>query len=174
MTVYFTSDTHFGHANIIKYCNRPYATVHEMDMKLIANWNERIGNDDIVYHVGDFSMNKKDRRRVLPLLHGKKHLIKGNHDGGVRLDEGWESVQDYKEVSINGQHIVLFHYAMRVWNRSHRGSWHLYGHSHGTLPDDPKSLSFDIGVDSNGLKPLSFDEVKAIMDTKEWEDPFKK
>ncbi len=67
---------------------------------------------------------------------------------------------------------MLFHYAMRVWNASHHGSWHLYGHSHGTLPDDITSLSFDIGVDSQHYKPLSYDEVKAIMSQKEWVKPF--
>ena len=59
--------------------------------------------------------------------------------------------------------IVLCHYAFRVWNKSHRGAWHLYGHSHGSLPDDPNSLSFDAGVDCHEFTPISYERVKEIM-----------
>ena len=62
--------------------------------------------------------------------------------------------------------IVLCHYAMKIWNKSHHGVWHLYGHSHGTLPDDPYSMSFDVGVDCHDFKPLGFDDIKKIMDKK--------
>lgn len=174
MTIFFTSDTHFGHRNIIKYCDRPYVNEHDMDMNLIANWNARVSDKDTIYHVGDVSMDDRKRKEIVPKLNGKKHLIKGNHDKRVTNDEGWESISNYKEVYVGKQMIVLFHYAMRVWNKSHRGSWHLYGHSHGTLIDpyfDEKTLSFDIGVDSHGYKPLNFDEVAAIMNTKNWEQP---
>jgi calcineurin-like phosphoesterase family protein len=70
--------------------------------------------------------------------------------------------------------IVLFHYALREWNASHWGSYHLYGHSHGTLPDIDTSLSFDIGVDCHNFYPLSYEEVKAIMKKKNWQPPFQK
>ena len=70
------------------------------------------------------------------------------------------------------QMIVLFHYAMRTWNASHWGTYHLYGHSHGSLPDDINSLSFDIGVDCHNYYPLNYAEVKAIMQRKEWVPPF--
>lgn len=68
--------------------------------------------------------------------------------------------------------IVLLHYAMKVWNASHYGTWHLYGHTHGELPDDETSLSFDVGVDCHNFYPISYDEVKEIMSTKKWTQPF--
>ena len=68
--------------------------------------------------------------------------------------------------------IVLFHYAMRVWNASHYGTWHLYGHSHGDLPDDETSLSFDVGVDCHNFYPLSYSDVTGIMSKKNWKSPF--
>ena len=84
------------------------------------------------------------------------------------------AVKDYDEIAVKDpdalphgkRKIVLLHYAMRVWNRSHHGSWHLYGHSHGSLPDDPNSLSFDVGVDCWGYAPISYQEVKSVMSGK--------
>ena len=97
-----------------------------------------------------------------------KHLIRGNHDKQPSPSQGWASVNDYREIKIEGQFIVLMHYAMRVWNKSHRGAFQLYGHSHGTLPDNPNSLSFDVGTDSHNYFPISFQDVKRIMMKKTW------
>ncbi len=72
------------------------------------------------------------------------------------------------DLSRGYQDIVMLHYSMRVWNKSHHGSWHLYGHSHGTLPDDPNSLSIDVGVDCHNYQPISYDEIKSIMSKKEF------
>lgn len=168
---YFTSDTHFGHANIIKYCNRPFSNVREMDEILIKNWNEKVPYDAIVYHLGDFAFGRtyEDVEKYRSRLNGKIHLIKGNHDNGKLLmrnafeSVNWNSMQ---EIFIGNKSITLNHYAMKVWNKSHRGAWHLYGHSHGTLPDDPNSLSFDVGVDCHNYYPLSFLEVENIMNNK--------
>lgn len=169
MTTWFTSDTHFGHKNIIKYSNRPFETKEEMDFKMIENWNKRVGRADTVYHLGDFCFaNEQEGQSILDRLNGKKHLIIGNHDkAGTRL-KGWESISHYKEVSIDGQFIILCHYAMRVWNKSHHGSWMLYGHSHGSLPDDPNALSFDVGVDCHNYQPINMDEIRRIMKKKTW------
>ena len=169
MTTWFTSDTHFGHKNIIKYSNRPFETKEEMDFKMIENWNKRVGRADTVYHLGDFCfMDEQSGHSILNRLNGKKHLIIGNHDkAGTRL-KGWESISHYKEVSIDGQFIILCHYAMRVWNKSHHGSWMLYGHSHGSLPDDPNALSFDVGVDCHNYQPINMDEIRRIMKKKTW------
>ena len=169
MTTWFTSDTHFGHKNIIKYSNRPFETKEEMDFKMIENWNKRVGRADTVYHLGDFCfMDEQSGQSILNRLNGKKHLIIGNHDkAGTRL-QGWESISHYKEVSIDGQFIILCHYAMRVWNKSHHGSWMLYGHSHGSLPDDPNALSFDVGVDCHNYQPINMDEIRRIMKKKTW------
>ena len=169
MTTWFTADTHFSHNNIIKYSNRPFASKFEMNSKLMENWNIKINQDDTVYHLGDFCFaDEQEGQSILDRLNGKKHLIIGNHDkAGVKL-KGWESVQHYKEINVDGQFIVLCHYAMRVWNKSHHSAWQLYGHSHGSLPDDPNALSIDVGVDCHNYAPLNINDIRRIMKKKTW------
>ena len=174
MSVWFTSDCHFHHANIIKFCDRPYADVAEMNEKMVANWNAVVRPNDDVYIVGDLSFGRyKQIEEILKQLNGKLHLIYGNHDGVIRKHEELQSYfvwcKDIAEIKYKKQRIVMCHYAMKVWNNSHRGAWHLYGHSHGTLPDDPNSLSFDIGFDSHNCTPISFEQVEAIIEAKEYQ-----
>ncbi len=179
--LFFTSDHHFGHENIIRYCNRPFKNADEMNTELIKRWNEKIPEDADVYHLGDFALCPPDQLdEILRQLNGRIHLIIGNHENAaLNAKRGFKWKKEYFELKVedaeckNGvQRIVLFHYAMRVWRSSFRGTWHLYGHSHGTLPDLENSLSFDIGVDSHNFYPLSYDEVKAIMQQKKWTPPF--
>lgn len=167
MTIWFSSDSHYSHSNIIKYSNRPFVSKFEMNSKLMENWNTKINQDDTVYHLGDFCFaDEKEGQSILDRLNGKKHLIIGNHDKvGVKL-KGWESVEHYKEINVDGQFIVLCHYAMRVWNKSHHGAWMLYGHSHGSLPDDPNALSIDVGVDCHNYQPLNMSDIRRIMKKK--------
>jgi calcineurin-like phosphoesterase family protein len=103
----------------------------------------------------------------------------GNHEKAVEAcADRFVWVKDYHELLVEDkeaprgqQSIVLFHYAMRVWNTSHHGSWSLYGHSHGTLSEDLTSRSIDVGVDVHNLFPISYEEVKAIMAKKQWVSP---
>lgn len=112
-------------------------------------------------------MTPRDYRRR---LNGRIHFIRGNHDKGIeQFRDCFEWLKDYNEITVEGQKIVLMHYAMRVWNRSHHGSWMLYGHSHGSLPDDPHARSLDVGVDCHGFKPVSFNELKRLMAKKHWQ-----
>ena len=170
MNYWFTSDTHFGHANIIKYCNRPFANVGEMDDAIIENWNKVVKHDDYIYHLGDFCFGRDERdfNSYFRRLNGKIIFIKGNHDKLTwrYRNAFFASYNSYNEIDIEGQKITLCHYAMKVWNKSHRGAWHLYGHSHGSLPDDKNSLSFDVGVDCHEFKPINFEDVKHIMSKK--------
>lgn len=78
--IFFTSDTHYGHANVIKYCNRPFRDIVEMREVLINSWNAAVGPADLVYHLGDFSFHEREVATVLPRLNGRKILILGNHD----------------------------------------------------------------------------------------------
>lgn len=181
--IYFTSDHHFGHKNIIKFSERPFKDVNEMDEILIQKWNEKINAENEVYHLGDFGLSSSGKlRKILDRLNGKIYLINGNHEKSAQAcHTRFEWIKDYHELVVKDdefergeQLIVLFHYAMREWNASHWGAYHLYGHSHGTLSDDPNSLSFDIGVDCHNFYPLSYEEVKAIMKTKKWKPPFEK
>ena len=180
---YFTADTHFGHANIIKFTNRPFENVAEMDAQLIQNWNAVVQPNDHVYHLGDFSLSGIPAcRNILDQLNGKIFLIRGNHEKtALACAERFEWVKDYHEMYLpdpichgGKQMIVLCHYAMRVWNASHHGSWQLYGHSHGTLPDDPNLLSMDVGVDCHNYAPIDYAQIKAIMAKKTWEPSFGK
>lgn len=172
MNYWFTADTHFGHANIIKYCNRPFKDSVEMNETIIENWNKVVGKQDLVFHLGDFCFAKEDGVFDLYLkrLNGLIVFIKGNHDRTAwrNRHKFYAAHDSYHEVEIGGQDITLCHYAMRVWNKSHHGAWHLYGHSHGSLPDDPNALSFDCGVDCHNYTPINFDEVAAIMAKKNW------
>lgn len=158
MAIYFTSDTHFGHKNIIKYCSRPFTDTKEMDEVMVARWNKNVGVDDEVYHLGDFALHPMPEIRKR--LSGKIYLIRGNHDPEVNY--GFEWIKDYAEIKVHDQKIVLFHYGLRTWHHDLRGVWHLYGHSHGQLPAYGKSL--DIGVDSWHFTPVSFWELKKRMD----------
>ncbi len=163
MATWFISDTHFGHANIIRYCARPFATVTEMDAALIATWNEAVAPDDEVWHLGDFCFrNPRAPSSYLSRLHGRKHLVWGNHDGEeTRVAQGWASSQPIAEIAVGGVSVVLLHYAMRVWHRSHHGSLHLYGHSHGRLPGDTQSC--DVGVDAWNYRPVGMPEILRRM-----------
>jgi len=174
-TIWFTSDQHWGHGNIIRFSKRPYANVEEMNERLIENWNRVVGPQDLVYHLGDvFLTTTEEARQIRSRLNGRICLIQGNHEKtALSLRGAFEWVKDYYELkapdpdAANGmQRIVLCHYAFRVWNKSHHGAWHLYGHSHGSLPDDPNALSFDVGVDCHNYTPINYRRVKEIMATK--------
>lgn len=166
---WFTADFHLGHANIIRYCNRPFATVEEMDQAIVEWLNASVKRDDVLYFLGDFCMGGQQkifayRRRI----HCKKiFAVPGHHDKQARkLKEEFSWLDNLAEVSIHGQSIVLCHYALRAWNRSNRGSWHLYGHSHGRLPEAPNSFSMDVGVDTHNFRPWHYDEIAHIMTKK--------
>ncbi len=161
--VMFTADTHFGHDNIIKYCDRPFKDAGHMDVELIANWNEAVGPDQVVFHLGDFTFHgKRNVPNLLNRLNGEVILIQGNHDKTNTLRH-FKDVHDLAEVVVEDQRIVMCHYAMQRWNHSFRGSWHIYGHSHGTLAPNWGRKTCDIGVDSWGYKPVSFHQLKKEM-----------
>lgn len=166
---------------MIKYANRPFRDVAEMDAALIANWNAVVQPGDCVYHLGDLALTNEARiEQILAQLAGQKFLILGNHDRTIRKSRalqwkfGW--VREMAEIKIDDatapggrQSITLLHYAMRVWNKSHHGAWQLYGHSHGSLRDDPHARSLDVGVDACNYSPISYEEVRARMALKVWQ-----
>lgn len=175
MTTWFTADLHLGHKRMLAPLRR-FSTVEEMDETIVARWNERITTKDDVYVLGDVSFHRPDKTaELLARLNGaQKFLITGNHDKNTTLLArffAWQKdlytakVLD-PEATDGVRRIVLCHYAMRTWSRSHFGAWHLYGHSHGSLEDLPTSLSFDVGIDSHDYYPLSYDDVKWKMTLK--------
>jgi len=165
--VWLTADLHLGHHKIIQYCNRPFQGLQEMNETLIANWNDVVADDDFVICAGDFAF-KDDRKltHFVARLNGKIILVYGNHDNQKRGGLFYKAcdlldltVKD--EIMSKTHFMVVSHYCLRTWNRSHFNSWHLYGHSHGGLP--PIGKSWDVGVDNNEYAPISFERVCEIM-----------
>ena len=154
---HFVADEHLGHFNIIQYCNRPFSSVEEMDDTIIGNHNEVVGKKDIVIHAGDFTMKKHCAEEYIKRLNGKHIFLQGNHDKWLK-----KSAPQILHMKIEGQDIVICHYAMRVWHKSHYNSWMCFGHSHSML--EPIGKQHDIGVDNNNFYPVSFDQLKSIMD----------
>jgi calcineurin-like phosphoesterase family protein len=167
MTVFFTSDTHFGHEAIIRLTGRPFGSVEEMDAALIARWNETVSPDDTVYHLGDVCFrNSRSIGDYIGRLNGAIHLIRGNHDADLSDAEAnalFASVSLIRELHIGRRMIVRCHYPMREWNQCKRGSWHLFGHVHGRLDGAPLGWSLDAGVESHGFRPWSFTEIEAVF-----------
>jgi calcineurin-like phosphoesterase family protein len=162
MSIYFVSDTHFSHLNIIKYCNRPFNDTSHMNEILIKNWNGRVTPEDTVYHLGDFGWGGVDK--LLPIfkrLNGKtKILIRGNHDqDAVKLP--WNSIHDTLEVKGLNTTYQLCHYPMRSWNKSFHGAKGLHGHTHGTL--SPHGWSCDVGVDCWDFAPVSTQQLDSLF-----------
>ena len=164
--IYFTSDLHLGHDNVLGFCDRPFKNVKEMNEALLENWNKRVKKDDTIYVLGDFALARPQQFSYH--LNGRKYLVPGNHDRRwlKDLEEDFEILPPLCELVNSSQSITLCHYAMRTWPRSHYGAWHLFGHSHGNLP--PYGKSFDVGVDCNNYSPISLDEVKERMSKLEW------
>jgi calcineurin-like phosphoesterase family protein len=164
---YFTADWHLFHANIIKYSNRPFQGTADMNRTILERLNEKVGEDDWLYFLGDMAFVKDSRylEYWLDQVRCKNIcVIKGNHDrAAAQIRNRFYWFKDLVEIDVDGQAVTLCHYAMRVWNKSHHGAWHLYGHSHGSLPDDPNALSIDVGVDTNDFYPYSMDDIAARM-----------
>lgn len=196
--IFFTSDTHYNHKNIVRGTTdweikensgkklRPFDTMEEHNATLVKNINDKVKHGDVLYHLGDWSFGGfqaiKEFRDKIDC--GRVHIILGNHDHHIERDKDrirnvFESVQHYKEIGIGSQFIALCHYAMRVWNHSHKGSWMLYGHSHGSLDEMTPQIAnptwigdqyyiknwrtMDVGVDTNDLKPYSYEEIADRM-----------
>jgi len=157
---FFTADEHYGHRNIIRYCKRPFDSVEEMNEELIRRHNEVVREKDEVVHAGDFTLGKNHHaREILSRLKGRHIFLRGSHDRWLK-----EPFTDIWERKIKGQYVVVCHYAMRVWPRSHYNSWQLFGHSHGML--EPVGKQWDVGVDNNDFYPVSFEQLVEIMATR--------
>jgi calcineurin-like phosphoesterase family protein len=191
MTTWFTADPHFGHANIIRYCNRPYLSSREQqllknqgargrwevsretlqthDSALLHNINSLVQPEDTLWILGDFCRGghqeaARYRRRI-----GCQnvHLVWGNHDDRS-IGSLFTSTLEQGMVEVEGQAIWLNHYPMRSWNRSFQGSWMLYGHVHGRLTEIEETelewmLTKDVGVDACDYKPISFEQLTSYM-----------
>ena len=184
--IFFTSDTHFGHTNIIKYCNRPFNTIVEHNKTIIENWNRVVPEDALVFHLGDVGIgDKRHIMSTLDKLHGKICLIIGNHDWRNILKyyaERFEECVLEADIKIDGQHIILNHYPLLCYAGAYHkpATWQLYGHVH-SGPLSPNGLDnprlkmcfpqqYDVGVDNNDFTPVSFEQLKTIIKNREEHD----
>lgn len=200
---FITSDTHFGHGNIIDFSDRPFpvrpadiselekkvrarkasddevktyrrwlkAHVHLMDEELIRRWNAKVPEGSVVYHLGDFGFAKPSRlAEIIRRLHGRIRIFPGNHDKTLLKDKNLQGMFEwFRPFSFNeskdesGRMIVMCHYAMAVWNKSHHGAWMLHGHSHGSLPAEGR-VRMDVGVDCHpNYEPFSYAEIERAL-----------
>ena len=162
MTVFFTSDTHFGDPRALRFDHRPFPTLEAHDAGLIERWNAVVGPQDTVWHLGDFALGPSADRvaALFAALHGTKHLIVGNNDGPDTLAlPGWASIGPYVELQQDGAWLILCHYAFRTWNGMGRGSLDLHGHSHGALR--PQTRQYDVGVDVWEFTPVTLEQIRS-------------
>ena len=176
--VWFTSDTHFGHENIIRFCNRPFINAAEMNAELIRRWRETVPDDGIIFHLGDFAHGSSRLwNDILNALPGHKYLILGNHDMKA-IRQGFmshfELVTQQMTIRVGGQAIVLNHNPFLCYGGSYRDVWQLFGHVHSgpashTGLDHPRlkmlfPRQYDVGVDNNDYRPITFADVKAKIE----------
>lgn len=168
MKHWIISDLHFDHYNIIKYCNRPFSSVEEMNETLIHNINKTVAPSDVLYLLGDLTFNHKKFKFWLEEINCQnKIFIKGNHDP-KNMDQylpikGLKSFHEYFELSLDKKRIVMCHYPIASWNGQHHGSYMFYGHVHGNFKM-PNTNSLDVGVDSIGFTPIEIREAIRMVD----------
>ena len=184
--VYITSDTHYGHKNIVRGTTnwrtqdgevpvdstRDFQTIEQMNERLIDGINHFVGQDDTLIMLGDVSFGGFDNIGIFleRLVCHNIHLILGNHDHHIDrnydfVQKRFLSVQHYLEVNIEGKDFVLCHYPLQSWNGLNKGVIHLHGHVH--LPENRKfgnGRRMDVGVDGNGMDPYSISDIIKIMD----------
>lgn len=163
--VFVTSDSHFSHKNISKFCpdTRRGADAAEMDELMIAEWNKVVHRDDIVFHLGDFAFGDPNRHKgILERLKGEIHLVLGNHDNEDRMAElGFAGIYDMLKLVTPWGKFHLCHYPMEDWDRNYL---HLHGHTHGNL--EWSGVRFDVGIDARKddlMAPWELREVARMM-----------
>lgn len=174
---FFTSDTHFGHANIIKLCSRPFKDVEEMNEKLVENWNKVVPENGTVFHLGDFAFGGSTLwNSIIPRLNGRIYLILGNHDR-KNIRQGYMDkfvdVVPQMQIDIEGRSVYLNHYPFLCyggsWRSSEQAVFQLFGHLHlnpNSSGADSSRVNicfpyqYDVGVDLNNYTPISWKQVK--------------
>jgi len=179
--IWVTSDHHFGHKNIIRFCDRPFTDTTHMREEMIERHNSVVKYSDDVYFLGDFAFaNETEISEILVRMNGNKHFIFGNHDRQLRktkmkliLDQ-FVWMKDYHELKLpqpGPAPIILLHYPLYTWNRMHHGAFHFYGHTHGSVPQVAAGRGRDIGVDTNDYYPWNIWDLVKIMSKCEVTEP---
>lgn len=171
---FITSDLHFFHQGILKFCpkTRPYASVEEMNSSMIAAWNDSVGTEDLVYLLGDVSFGTtSETYEVLKQLNGRIRLVRGNHDNKILncpvVRGRFETIDNYLELEYKKTKLVLFHFPILEWNHCHHGSVHLHGHTHGDPTGLERWRARDVGFDATGRVVSTMEEMIADAKTGE-------
>lgn len=166
---HITSDLHFGHQNILKFCQRtrPFSDINEMDEYMIKEWNRAVHTSDTVYILGDVSYREPSHtRKIFDRLNGTKILVAGNHDEKHLKQQCFRDcfseIHNYLEIRRNKRKIVMFHYPISEWNAMHRGSVHFYGHLHGNRSGLEAYRAVDVGMDATGRVVSSLERMIEI------------
>ena len=166
MTLWFTSDIHFQHQNILRLTQRPFSDINEMNETIIANFNSVVSPDDMLYILGDVNF-KGNADKLIPRLNGRKVLVLGNHDKDYD-PSAFEEICMIKEINapIGGRNyrFVLCHYPFAEWNGFYKGAIHLHGHQHNKADYNEAQraaglLRYDVGVDANNFMPVSAEQI---------------
>lgn len=184
MANFLTSDNHFFHLNVIKYCNRPFSDLSDMNQQMIDRWNSVVQPTDTVYHLGDFILSNDIRKIdwILNSLNGKIFLVRGNHDKAFLKklpkchpdsQSKFIDIRDYYSTTfqygLNKYYVVMMHYPILRWDKCHHQSTHLHGHSHNrpVPPEEYHPRRVNIGVDMFNFYPVELSSLLRSIDKKE-------
>ena len=160
MKTFITSDLHFGHKNIMKFCPVTRARFRDdvsyMNEAMVKEWNDMVAPEDLTYILGDVAfMSGSDAGRIVNRLNGTKILVEGNHDRKTLMDatfrNAFAEVHKYLDINYNGTKCVMFHYPIAEWDQMHRGSVHFHGHLHGNKSGLEGFRALDAGMDATGF-----------------------
>jgi calcineurin-like phosphoesterase family protein len=170
---FITSDLHFGHTNIMKFCPDSRARfkndVAYMNEQMVKEWNSIVQPEDLTYILGDVAFCNADKAtEYMRRLNGDKILVEGNHDKKLLKDDEFRScfveVHKYLDINYDGHKIVMFHYPIAEWDQMHRGALHFHGHLHGGVSGLEDFRARDMGMDATGMIVVSME--RAISDAK--------
>jgi calcineurin-like phosphoesterase family protein len=167
---------------VIKYDERPFADVEEMNESLIENWNHYVDDEDVVFYLGDLSFDKngKQTQELVNQLKGKIHYILGNHDKekDIRKLNRFETVSDYVNLSVldldnprKWQDIMMMHYPILSWDKAHHGSWMIHGHCHQSISDTEFHKTrriLDVGCNGWDYTPVHYSDIKEILNKRDF------
>jgi calcineurin-like phosphoesterase family protein len=184
--VFFTSDFHLFHNNVLRFDNRPFKDVHEMHIAIEERWNEVVGPHDVVIYLGDLSFARREDKQyvedMLNRLNGTMHFVLGNHDkyDEIKRMPRFSSVQDYLEVRIShfddsGSRVetmfCCMHYPIYSWNKAHHGSYMVHGHSHMSLSEGEFHKNrriIDVGIMGYNYAPISYLEIINLLKDRDY------
>jgi calcineurin-like phosphoesterase family protein len=176
MRIFVTSDLHFGHKSIKKFCpitrSKYDDDTDRMNEQMILEWNEKVAPEDLTYILGDVAfMSGYDASKYIRRLNGRKILVEGNHDRKTLMDknfrESFEEVHKYLTITYNKHYIIMSHFPFLEWDSMHRGSLHFFGHLHGGKTNQEHYRCKDVGMDATGEIVILLDDAVAAIENNE-------